>query len=373
MVCNVRVLRPVAKFQHANRQGPLELVENHLRLRETAFACKHGEVIPESLIQQFDSAVRQRDLRLQGEMTCQPGAAQAPAFQRSFPVDGFQERAAGRPAEVRRAQEQIVPEEGNDAISSLDQAAEEDRTPDDLAHVRAPLLKVVVEDAGIRITGKHQVQPPRQGMCVAYASAQPLAKKRGHLMCRIARQNDPSRQPTSGAKAMKVVASDANDVDSVEIDERAELLADEGGVGRLLNALSIRHHHFPSVVGTCQGNVSGRLMWIADLCMVGWQALVFFARTSSCVDDHPALVEVGRIERDACRLANKAAATVTSDQELRFYPHTLSRWAVPAGDDSICRLCNLIHRNAVERLNSRVAFQSFAEVPLERWLVEPPG
>src|SRR5271166_220990 len=169
MVCNVSVLRPVAKFQQANRQGPVELVENHLRLRETAFACKHGEVIPESLIQQFDSAVRQRDLRLQGEMTCQPGAAQAPAFQRSFPIDGFQERAAGRLKEAHGAEDQIVTEEGNDAISSLDQAAEEDRTPDDLAHVRAPLLKVVVKDAGIRTSGENQIQPPRQGMCVAYA------------------------------------------------------------------------------------------------------------------------------------------------------------------------------------------------------------
>src|SRR5271157_1153357 len=169
MVCNVSVLRHVAKFQHANRQSPPELVQNQAMLRESPFAREYSKIAPESLIQQFDSAVRQRDLRLQGEMTCQPGAAQAPAFQRSFPIDGFQERAAGRPAEVRRAQEQIIPEKRNKTVSSLDQAAEEDRTPDDLAHVRAPLLKVVVKDAGIRITGKYQVQPPRQGMCVAYA------------------------------------------------------------------------------------------------------------------------------------------------------------------------------------------------------------
>src|SRR5271157_2686533 len=102
-------------------------------------------------------------------MSCERGPAQAPAFQGSFPIDGFQERAAGRPEEAHWAEDQIVTEEGNDAISSLDQAAEEDRTPDDLAHVRAPLLKVVVKKAGIRITGKYQVQPPRQGMCVAYA------------------------------------------------------------------------------------------------------------------------------------------------------------------------------------------------------------
>src|SRR5271157_5599837 len=129
-------------------------------------------------------------------------------------------------------------------------------------------------------------------------------------MCRIARQNDPSRHPTSSPKAMEVVGSDANDVNSGEIDERADLLADEAWVGRLLDALSIRYHQFPSVVGTRQGNVCGGLTWIADLCMVRWQALVFFPCTSSCVDDDPLLVEVGRIERDACRLANKAAAAV---------------------------------------------------------------
>src|SRR5271157_2234416 len=104
-------------------------------------------------------------------------------------------------------------------------------------------------------------------------------------MCRIARQNDPSRHPTSSPKAMEVVGSDANDVNSGEIDERADLLADEGWVGRLLDALSIRYHQFPSVVGTRQGNVCAGLTWIADLCMVRWQALVFFSSTSSCVDD----------------------------------------------------------------------------------------
>src|SRR5271166_5262166 len=136
MVCNVRVLRPVAEFQHANRQGPLELVENRLKLRETAFACKHGEVIPESLIQQFDSAVRQRDLRLQGEMSCQPGAAQAPAFERSLPVNAFRKGAASNSEEVCGAEQQIVPKEGNESTLRLHQTAQEDRTPDNLAHMR---------------------------------------------------------------------------------------------------------------------------------------------------------------------------------------------------------------------------------------------
>jgi len=231
---------------------------------------------------------------------------------------------------------------------------------------------VVVQNGHVGLAGEDEIEPPGETLRVSDARTHALTEKGRHLMGAIAGEDDASVAPLLRPEPVESVVGDAYDVDRIEVEERAQLLAHERRIGGFALALVAHDHELPLVVGADNRHVSDGLARVADLLVNGGEARVLAAATRLGVDDHPRLVEIGGLQRQLRRLAHEAAAAVATDEIPRGDGDFAPVGADGDGANAVGGLRHLRRFEAAQRDDVGKSLQALLEMALEGRLMEPP-
>jgi hypothetical protein len=217
--------------------------------------------------------------------------------------------ALERAREVGDELELDAPTPAAEGALRLQAGADGERPLEDLADVPAPLALVGVEQGRGGAARHHAVELPREVDGVAHARAHALARRRGHHVGGVAREEDAPRAPALRHERAVRVGGHADDVHPLGVDVAREPAAQRDVVGRgaVVAELKLPPPVAPEAVG-----VDGEARRVEHVAEVAWEPLGVGRVAQERVDDEPVALGREQLHLRADGLADEAPPAVAA-------------------------------------------------------------